>query len=101
MRLKKGDNILVISGKDKGRKGKIMRAFPANSNVMIEGLNLKKKHKRPRKEGEKGQVIEIPAPIHISNVKLVCPKCSKPSRTTYLIEGGKKVRICKSCKKPT
>lgn len=99
MRLKKGDNVLVITGKDKGRKGKIMRAYPANSNILIEGLNLKKKHRRPRKEGEKGQVVEMPAPIHISNVKLICSKCSKPTRTGYLIEGGKKTRICKKCEK--
>lgn len=101
MRLKKGDNVLVTTGKDRGRKGKIARAYPAKLNILIEGLNIKKKHRRPRKEGEKGQVVEIPAPIHISNVKLICSKCAKPVRTGYLIENGKKVRICKKCKKVT
>lgn len=101
MKLKKGDTVLVTTGKDRGRKGKIMHAYPAKDRIMVEGLNMKKKHKRPRKEGEKGQVIEIPSPIHVSNVKLICSKCSKPSRTGYKIEGGKKIRICKKCKKQT
>ena len=101
MKLKKGDTVLVITGKDRGRKGKIMHAYPAKDRIVVEGLNMKKKHKRARKEGEKGQVIDIPSPIHVSNVKLVCSKCAKPSRTGYKIEGGKKFRICKLCKKQT
>jgi len=104
MKVKKGDNVLIIAGKDKGRTGKITRALPKESKVLVEGINLKKKHVRPRKEGEKGQVVEIPTPMDSSNVKIVCPKCGKATRIEYKIEnpltgsGKVKNRICKKCK---
>ena len=66
---------------------------------MIEGVNLRKKHQKPKKTGDKGEIIEIPAPIHISNVKIICPKCKKATRIGYRIEGGEKYRICKKCDK--
>lgn len=97
MKIKKGDYVLIISGKDKGRKGKVIRAFPKEGKVVIEGMNIRKKHHRPRREGEKGQTLEIPAPIDVSNVKLICPKCQKPTRLGYKIEGDKKYRLCKKC----
>ena len=77
MKLKKGDSVLIIAGKDKGRTAKILKSLPKELKVLVDGINLKKKHVRPKKEGEKGQVVAIPAPMDVSNVKLVCPKCGK------------------------
>ncbi len=71
MKIKKGDNIIVIAGKDKGKKGKVTKAFPALNRVLVEGVNKAKKHQKPRKSGEKGQMIEIERPINVSNVKIV------------------------------
>jgi len=99
MKVKKNDTVLIISGKYRGRKGKILRAFPKKDKVLIEGVNLRKKHQKPKKTGDKGEIIEIPAPIHISNVKIICPKCKKATRIGYRIEGGEKYRICKKCDK--
>ena len=97
MKLKKGDNVLIISGKDRGRTAKILKSLPATLKVLVEAVNLKSKHVRPKKQGEKGQVVKVPAPINISNVKFLCPKCGKASRTGYKIEKDKKFRICKKC----
>ncbi len=88
----------MIKGKEKGKKAKVLRGFPAKSFILVDGVNIKKIHKRPKKEGEKGQVVEVPAPFNISKVKLVCPKCSKPTRVGYDITTGKKKRICQKCK---
>jgi len=98
MKVKKGDSILIIAGKDKGRTGKIMKAFPKELKILVEGINLKKKHVRPKREGEKGQVVEIPAVLDASNVKIICPKCGKATRVGYKIEKDIKKRICKKCK---
>jgi len=97
MKIKKGDQVLIISGKDRGRKSKVLETFPKESRILAEGINLRKKHQRPKRTGEKGQVVEMPAPIHISNVKLICPKCGKAIRPGYKIENKKKNRICKKC----
>ena len=97
MKLKKGDNVLVTAGKDKGKTGKILRALPKVAKVLVEGVNLKKKHVRPKKEGEKGQVVAVAAPLNVSNVKLICPKCGKAARVGYRIENNEKARICKKC----
>ncbi len=99
MKVKKNDTVLIISGKYRGRKGKILKAFPKKDKVLIEGVNLRKKHQKPKKTGDKGEIIEIPAPIHISNVKIICPKCKKATRIGCRIEGGEKYRICKKCDK--
>jgi large subunit ribosomal protein L24 len=98
MKVKKGDSVLIIAGKDKGRTGKIMRALPKEMKILVEGINLKKKHVRPKKEGEKGQVVDIPAVFDVSNVKLICPKCGKAVRVGYEIKDDVKKRICKKCK---
>lgn len=102
MKVKKGDSVLIISGKDKGRTGKITKALPKELKILVEGMNLKKKHVKPKREGEKGQMVSIPALIDISNVKLVCPKCGKATRIGYTVEKGEKGkiknRICKKCK---
>ncbi len=98
MKLKKGDNVLVISGKDKGRTAKILKSLVKERKVLVEGMNLKKKHIKPKKEGEKGQVVPVQAPLDASNVKLICPKCGKATRIGYKIDGDRKFRICKKCK---
>lgn len=98
MKIKKGDNVLVISGKDKGKKGKVIGSFSNKRSVLVEGVNLRKKHVKPKKQGEKGQVVQLPALIDSSNLKVVCSKCQKPSRIGYKIEGKNKYRICKKCK---
>ena len=97
MKIKKGDTVLIITGKDKGKKGKVIEAFPQQNKINVEGVNLVKKHRRPRKEREKGEVIEIPKPINVSNVKLICPRCGQSVRVGYRLAEKKKYRICKKC----
>ena len=108
MRIKKGDNIIVISGKDRGKLGKIIRVLPArrslgaggpnNEKVIVENINLKKKHQRPKTGGKKGEKIEVPRPIPGSTVALVCKNCGKPTRAgRQILPDGKKIRICKKC----
>ena len=97
MKIKKGDQVLIISGKDRGRKGKVLSAFPSEQKIMVEAVNIRKKHVRPKKQGEKGQIVKTPAPISISNIKLICPKCKKATRIGYKLEGEKKYRVCKKC----
>ncbi|MBI4225399.1 MAG: 50S ribosomal protein L24 [Candidatus Sungbacteria bacterium] len=98
MKIRKGDNVKIISGNDKGKQGKVLAVFPIRSSVVIENLNMKKKHVRPRTQGQKGELVRIPAPLQASRVMLVCGKCSKPTRVGYLTDGsGKKQRICKKC----
>ncbi|MBZ9577757.1 50S ribosomal protein L24 [Patescibacteria group bacterium] len=98
MKIKKGDTVLIISGKDRARKSKVIEAFPKQGKVVVEGINLRKKHMRPKKSGEKGQIVETPAPLNVSDVKLICSKCGKPTRVGYKMEGKRKCRICKKCK---
>lgn len=98
MKVKKGDSVLIISGKDKGRVAKILRSIPKERKILVEGVNMKSKHVRPKKQGEKGQVVKVSLPMDVSNTKFLCPKCSKASRLGYKIEKGKKFRICKKCK---
>ncbi len=98
MKLKKGDTVLIISGKDKGRTAKILKSLVKDRQVLVEGMNLKKKHVKPKKEGEKGQVVPVAAPIDVSSVKFLCPKCGKAARLGYKIEKDRKFRICKKCK---
>jgi large subunit ribosomal protein L24 len=97
MKIKKNDQIKIIAGKDKGKTGKVLRVIPSQGKVFVEGLNLVKRHRKPRKEGEKGQRLETPGKLNISNLMLVCPKCGKPTRLGSKKVGDKKVRICKKC----
>src|SRR3989344_530855 len=85
MKIKKGDNVLITSGKDRGRTAKILKSLVKERMVLVEGVNLKKKHVKPKKEGEKGQVVSKPVPMDVSNVKFVCPKCGKATRLGYKI----------------
>lgn len=98
MKIKNGDTVLIISGKDKDKKGKVIKALPEENRIVVEGVNLRKKHTKPRRQGEKGQIVEIAAPLNISNVKLICPKCKKPTRVGYKVAEKNKYRICKKCK---
>ena len=97
MKIRKGDTIVIIKGKDKGKKAKVLRGFPLVSKILVEGVNIKKKHQRPKREGEKGQVVEVPSPIPVSNVKIVCSKCNKASRIGFKKLEKRKIRICKKC----
>lgn len=102
MNIKKGDKVKIIKGKDKGKTGKVLQVFPSENRVSVEALNLLIKHLRPRKQGEKGQRVEFPAPMSAANMMIVCPKCGKSSRIAYKIvkdEKGKnkKYRECKKC----
>ena len=100
MKIKKGDNVLVIAGKDRGRKGKVISSLKKESRVVVEGINLKKKHVKPKKQGEKGQIVQTPSPIDASNLKIICPKCRKAARIGHKLENKKKFRICKKCNQP-
>jgi len=98
MKIKKGDNVLIIAGKDKGKKAKVLRSFPSRGMILAEGVNVKKTHKRPKKQGEKGQIIEVAFPLECSKAQIFCSKCDKPTRVGYRVEEGNKIRLCKKCK---
>jgi len=104
MKIKKGDTVLILKGKDKGKTGKVERVLPKKNKLIVEGLNLLKKHVKPSKKYPKGGIITISAPLAVGNVMVVCPSCSKPSRVGYKfreISGKKKkIRICKRCQAP-
>ena len=97
MKIKKGDNVIIIAGKDKGHRGSVLKVFPSKNKVQVDGMNIVKKHVRPRKQGEKGQVIEMSSPMQVSNMQIFCAQCKKGSRIGYKIEGKEKMRICKRC----
>jgi large subunit ribosomal protein L24 len=101
MKIKTNDKVKILAGKDKGKTGKVLQVFIDQGRASIEGLNLLIKHLRPRRQGEKGQRIEFPASVSISNLALVCPKCGKDTRVGYkIVEGekkNKKFRVCKKC----
>lgn len=96
MKIKTGDNVAIIAGKDKGKTGKVLQVFPDRERVVVEGVNLTIKHLRPQRQGDKGQRVEFPAPLHSSNVMLVCPKSGKKTRVGYQVnDAGKKNRYSK------
>lgn len=97
MNIRKGDTVLVISGKYKGAKGKVLRAMPAANSVIVERVNLHKKHQRPTQDLPKGGIIEKESPVHRSAVMLLCPRCSRPIRVGFKVLDGKKVRVCRKC----
>ena len=101
MKLKKGDNVLIISGKDRGRKGKILEVLPKKGKIVVEGMNIHKKHTKPKRQGQKGEVVEISASFDASNAQLMCTKCTKAARVGYKITAEKKYRACKKCGEET
>lgn len=98
MKIKKNDNIIVIAGKDRNKKGKVVSVLPDAEKVIVGGINLFKRHQKPRRGGEKGKTITVEAPLRISNIALVCTKCGKATRVGYkTTESKEKIRICKKC----
>ena len=101
MKLHKGDQVKITSGKDRGKTGTILRAFPEMDRIIIDGLNTFKKHSRPKKQGEKGQTVVVPRPLQASKAMLICSVCKEPTRVGFRVEGASKVRYCKKCKANT
>ena len=98
LHVKKDDLVMIVAGKDKGKSGKVLRVLPEKERVVVENLNLIKRHTRPSQTNNEGGIIEKEAPIAISNVQLLCPGCSKPARTGIkVLEDGNKARFCKKC----
>jgi len=98
MKIRKNDTVLVIAGKDKGKKGKVRFAHPKDESVVIEGINFIKRHARARGAVRQAGIIELEAPIHVSNVMLLCDKCNHPTRTDLrILQDDRKVRVCQSC----
>ena len=98
MNIRRDDTVVVLSGKDKGKQGKVLTAAPKAGKVIVEGVNMASCHVKPRREGEEGGIIKKATPMYVSKVMLVCPKCNKPTRVAHkLLDGGKKARVCKKC----
>jgi len=97
-RVKKDDVVMVISGKDRGKKGKVLKTYPSEKKIIVEGVNFTKKHQRPTNQYREGGIIERESPIYVSKVLVVCPNCDKPTRIAHkTLEDGSKVRACKKC----
>lgn len=96
MKIHKDDNVVIISGKYRTKQGKVLRVFTSNKTVLVDGIT-RKKHKRTRSQGKKGEIIEVPFPINVAAVKLLCPKCGKGARVGYEFVDKKKHRVCKKC----
>ncbi len=98
IKIKKGDMVKVMTGKDAGKTGKVAQVLPVDEKVVVEGLNILKKHVKPTKRGEKGQILEFSAPVDASNVQIICSKCNKVTRVGFkVLVDGKKQRICRKC----
>jgi len=98
MKIRKNDTVLVIAGKDRGKKGKVRFAYPEEQRILVEGINFIKRHTRARKQVRQAGIIEREAPINVSDVMLLCSRCNHPARVGYhFLEDGRKVRICRSC----
>ena len=97
MRIKKGDTVQVLSGNDKGKTGEVLEVIPKSEKIIVKGVNVRKKHVKPRKQGEEGGIISVECAIHSAKVNVVCPKCNKPSKIGYEIVKDEKVRVCKKC----
>ena len=98
MKIKKNDNVLVIAGKDRGKKGKVRFAYPDDRRIMVEGVNMVKRHLKAIREARQAGIVEREAPMNVSNVMLLCNKCNKPTRVGYRrLEDGSRVRVCRVC----
>lgn len=97
MNILKGDNVKIIAGKDRGKTGKVIQVFVNRNRVSVDGVNVYKKHVRPKKQGEKGEVVNLARPLNVSNVQIVCSNCGRITRVGHRAEGGKKIRFCKKC----
>ncbi len=101
MHIKKGDQVKILSGKDRGKSGTVLNVFPDDGRATVEGLNLYKKRVRPKRQGQKGETVMVPRPMPASKVMLVCSGCKKATRVGYRFESGRKVRYCKKCNATT
>lgn len=97
LNVKKGDNVIVLAGQDKGKKGTVISASPKNETVRVEGVNVVTKHVKPRGAQQPGGMMKEAGNIHVSNVQIICPDCGKPTRVEHAIVDGKKARVCKKC----
>ncbi len=97
MRIKKGDNVSVLSGNDKGKTGEVLEVIPKADKIVVKGVNVRKKHVKPRKAGEEGGILSVECAIPSSKVNVVCPKCGKVTKVGYTVEKDQKVRVCKKC----
>ena len=97
MKIRKGDNVKVLSGNDKGKTGEVLEVIPGTEKIIVKGINVRKKHVKARKQGEESGIIPVECAIHSSKVNVVCPKCGKATRIGYEIEKDQKVRVCKKC----
>ena len=97
LKIKKNDTVVVLSGKDKGKQGKVLGTVPSEAKVVVEGINMVTCHVKPRKQGETGGIVQREAAMYASKVQVVCPKCNKGTRIAHKIENGKKSRVCKHC----
>ena len=97
LKVKKGDTVQVLSGKDKGKTGEVLEVIPKTEKVIVKGINIRKKHVKPRRQGEEGGIIPVECAIHSSKVNVVCPKCGKATRIGFEIQKDEKVRVCKKC----
>ena len=97
MKVKKGDTVVVLSGKDKGKQGKVQRTIPKEDKVVVEGINMVTCHVKARRQGEESNIVQREAALYASKVQVVCPKCKKGTRVAHKIEDGKKTRVCKHC----
>ena len=96
-KIKKNDNVEVLAGKDKGKRGSVVRIIPKSDRVIVSGVNIVKKAMKRRSQQDQGGIVEVEAPLHISNVGVVCKKCGRPVKIGYKIDGDKKVRVCRKC----
>ncbi|MBQ3415038.1 MAG: 50S ribosomal protein L24 [Clostridia bacterium] len=97
MRIKTGDTVKVLSGNDKGKTGEVLEIMPKTEKVIVKGVNIRKKHVKPRKQGEEGGIISVEVAIPSSKVNVVCPKCGEATKIGYKVEKDEKVRVCKKC----
>jgi large subunit ribosomal protein L24 len=93
--VKTGDEVIVIQGKDRGKRGKVLQVSPSEGKVIVEGVNIVSKHVKPRKMGEAGGILKAESALYADKVQLICPKCGQPTRVGHIIEDGKKFRVCK------
>lgn len=97
LRIKKGDTVKILSGNDKNKEGKVLEVDPKSSKIVVEGVNVRKKHTKPRRQGEEGGIISKEFGIPSSKANVVCPKCGKATKIGYSVENGEKIRVCKKC----
>ena len=100
-KLRRNDIVQVVTGKDRGKKGKMLDVLSMDNRAIVEGINLVKKHRRKTQQDQQGKIVQIPSPIHMSNLRLICKNCNKLTRAGFIIlKNGVKSRICKKCKQP-